>query len=565
MYVHDPYNETRLFLFDKAIKEGFLFPRWASDYFLGRGSAMFNYYPPLFNYMAEIFKLIGFNIVNSIKLTNTASIFFSFIFMYLLAKELWGKKAGIISAIIYTLSPYRIADLYVRGAFSEHLALTFIPLLFFFVIKIFNSKKSVFIFLTALSYCLLILSHNLTALIVTPFSLAWILFFIFKSKDIKSGLLSFSGMILGAAFSAFYSLPAILEKNFVNGNMGLISFDNDFHNHFLNFFQLFFTKWDYGTSVAGNSDKFPFAIGFALTIVLITGIIKIILSFRTKLKFLIFLILSTAVVTLFTLPVSKLLWENIPLMAYLQFPWRFELLILFFLSIASGLLLKKWKYTYIFLIFTFLLIIPTTWPFTYLSNTKDNTDFQPTVRAVEDLKWYETQRGKYDSILIHYYAYDYDYIPATADVKKEIQTTTDFIINNKNTNAETLLNLQEEQFPLVINESCIVEIKDNISQYKKFALSCTQNSKLKLNLFDFPGWTVLSDGQKIEHSTCEGLICFDNQTGNRNIEVIFEDTSIRKAAKSISIFSFLISGSIICSFLFREILKRVKNPLTHTK
>ncbi len=58
-------------------------------------------------------------------------IILSAIFMYLLAKEIFGEIGGIISSVAYIFAPYHSVDIYVRGAFPEFWSFVFLPLIFF--------------------------------------------------------------------------------------------------------------------------------------------------------------------------------------------------------------------------------------------------------------------------------------------------------------------------------------------------------------------------------------------------------------------------------------------------
>jgi hypothetical protein len=56
-----------LYQFDKAIRDGVFYPRWAPDFAFGYGYPFFNIYGPLSSYASEILHLAGLDIVTSVK------------------------------------------------------------------------------------------------------------------------------------------------------------------------------------------------------------------------------------------------------------------------------------------------------------------------------------------------------------------------------------------------------------------------------------------------------------------------------------------------------------------
>src|SRR3990167_11296775 len=67
--MHDDQHIVRLFLLDQGLKQGYLYPRWVDNLGFGFGYPLYNFYPPLIYYVAELFHLIGFSFIWSVKLT----------------------------------------------------------------------------------------------------------------------------------------------------------------------------------------------------------------------------------------------------------------------------------------------------------------------------------------------------------------------------------------------------------------------------------------------------------------------------------------------------------------
>src|SRR5581483_10955018 len=99
---HDNEQVARLYDLNKDIVNLNFPPRLTQDLGYGFDYPLFNFYPPLVYYIAEIFKLTGFSYITSIKITIGLGFYLSFIFMYLFAKEHFGKIAAFLAALSYT-------------------------------------------------------------------------------------------------------------------------------------------------------------------------------------------------------------------------------------------------------------------------------------------------------------------------------------------------------------------------------------------------------------------------------------------------------------------------------
>src|SRR5713226_8690802 len=65
---HDgEYHAIRFYEFDKALRDGSFYPRWAPDLNNGFGVPLFNYVYPLPNYIAFFLNVIGFSFINAFK------------------------------------------------------------------------------------------------------------------------------------------------------------------------------------------------------------------------------------------------------------------------------------------------------------------------------------------------------------------------------------------------------------------------------------------------------------------------------------------------------------------
>ena len=87
-------------------------------------------YPELFLYPAIILFKLGFGILFSYKMLIVFATIFTFLTSFYAAKFISkDKKIAWITSMLYSMSLYRLVDIYVRGALGEVLAFIFLPLI----------------------------------------------------------------------------------------------------------------------------------------------------------------------------------------------------------------------------------------------------------------------------------------------------------------------------------------------------------------------------------------------------------------------------------------------------
>ena len=343
--MHDDTQVARVFEMAKSLSDGMFPVRWVEDLGYGAGYPIFNFYSALPYYIGGILTALGISALDSTKLIFIIALVGSGASMFFLVKEFFGKLGGLVSSIIYLYFPYHAVNVYVRGDLAEATAYTFSPLVFLSLFKIHEgseiSKK--YIILGSLSIAAVILSHNLSFLMLFIFVGIFILASLILTKN-KNNLLSYA-LTLGLAFllSAFYSIPAILEMRYTN-IVSIIGGGSYWRDHFICINQLWDSPWGFGGSAPTCIDGISFKLGKLNVLLSILAFVLFMINFR-KIKDKFFLIFSFAglIFSIFiTLEYSYIIWR-LPLMDFLQFPWRFLNFTGLFISIAAGYLIWKIK------------------------------------------------------------------------------------------------------------------------------------------------------------------------------------------------------------------------------
>lgn len=308
----------------EELRHGDLYPRWLSITYRGKGSPFFNFYAPAFYWVAAALHTLGVPLLWSIKLPSFLLFFLGAWGMYLWTRRHHGSAGGLVAAIVYLFVPYHFLDLYVRGAFAEFSALAILPYLFWSIDCAVEDKKPVELVPLALSSALLVLTHNVSALMITPFAAIYSVLRVFQVRTAAAGFGRTTGAALfGAGLSAFYWLPVILEQRYLGNMAGALTEGYFVHsNHFVLPAQWFSSFWGDGTSVPGGEDTMSFQIGLVLLVALAASLSMVAMR-RAPGSFTLALAILGAAALLMTSELSAGVYQVAPVLRYIQFPWRF--------------------------------------------------------------------------------------------------------------------------------------------------------------------------------------------------------------------------------------------------
>lgn len=145
------------------------------------------FYAPFPHYFAAflmyMFYPIGMNTLVAVKTTGFIFVLLSGIAAYALGKKMTKSRiGGLIMGVAFIFHPYRIFTSLCRAAFSESVAIAFIPVIFYGIYRILNDEKlNLWPFVvTIVGVSGIVLSHPFTALMTCGFAILFILFNIKK-------------------------------------------------------------------------------------------------------------------------------------------------------------------------------------------------------------------------------------------------------------------------------------------------------------------------------------------------------------------------------------------------
>lgn len=520
--VSDDLHIGWLFEMDRAVRSLQFPPRYIPDLSFGFGYPIFTFVYPLPFYIAEMFHVAGFSLVNSIKLVFGLSVPFSMYFMYKLLRLYSKEDISLAGAVLYVYAPYRALEFFVRGTLGEIVAFVFFPLIILSFIKLTrnnlsnNGKSLKWVGIAGLSLAGLVLSHNIMAYMFTPFLMAFVAMRIAwvvkdKVKVIKSTL---SALFLGLLSSSYFWVPAIFESK-------LMKYDTvfNFYDHYPALKQFITPYWGYGASVPGNYDTMSFYMGAVGVLVIVFSTLIFVIKqklFSKEEKILFGWSIFTILVSVFMMNFrSAWFWRNLPLLPYFQFPWRFLAMI----TLMSPILLIVFsKFTKIKFISIAVIIFAIFLNFNYFKTSE--------------------YLGRNDDYYIN------RYIPVPVATEAYLKTSEEYLRLPNETEKRP-----DKNYPRAFTESS--EAKLEVEELNPLnAIIKTESEKefvLNYNKYNYPGFFAKIDGNKVEIKSGKpfGQISFLVPSGKHEVIVGYKESPFRLIFDIISAIATVISIYLI--------------------
>ncbi|MBX3058356.1 MAG: hypothetical protein KF770_17980 [Anaerolineae bacterium] len=567
-----PFLLQRLQQLETAVWDGHFPARWMPDANYGYGYPFYNYYAPLSIYITLFFRLIGFGYVPAIQLSQAAGFMVAAVGMFALGRRWFGSEwAGLLTAVAYTFAPFHMVNVYVRGdSLAEFWAMAFYPLVLLAVDGLLVGRGEAVgeaaispdklsphclapTVLFALAYAALILSHNISALIFSPFLLLYIFLRWWQLRRNPNpepgspltahrlpltayGLPITAALLLAFALSAWFFVPALAEKGLAQ--LGPVT-EGYFHfnNHFLGITDqpLWQNSFFFDYGVDGRA---AFRMGLVQTIIVLAGALLLFLppNLRSSASIRVpispdrrrFILLALLISTVMLLPLSRPLWEHVPLLSFTQFPWRFLSVQAFAGALAVGALAYVPGRRVIVPVTAVLLILAA------LGNLHPDylplTDADVTAERLAQYEWFSGNIGTTISA---------EYLPTTVQPR---MVTSGWLNDG-------------QRWPV---RALTGELTGAVWQSGKTGRQTWQvdtavPSTLIFPTMHWPGWQGWVDGERVavRPSPGSGLILLDVPAGAHTAELRLTRTPVRLASELISLAALLLTIWLIAPPILR--------------
>ena len=305
--------------------QGVLYPHWVASANYGAGEPRFVFYPPFSWTLGAFLGTILPWTWTPMAFTAICVLAMGITFYKMACEWMPGPDAE-IAACLYIINPYIFFVIYERSALGELLAAVWLPLLILYALRQKPSTLQLALVVAALWLT------NAPAAVMGSYALAVItaVAAISQRRWTLIARAAFA-MALGLGLAAIYIIPAIYEQRWVEIARsimpGMRIQDSFLFEH---------------TGMAYH-DQVLRTASWISVILLVTTAITIALSWRArKPQFLRAPLLALAILIAFLLfPISKFIWNTAPELRFLQFPWRWMLVLGLIIATFAGLALGK--------------------------------------------------------------------------------------------------------------------------------------------------------------------------------------------------------------------------------
>ena len=221
MHIHLSWSHQ----FARQLWSGEAYPRWLIDLNGGAGSPAFLYYAPFPFYVSGIFGPLlcpGCRAETHLAIGLWLMLLASGITFYAFARRYGGPWMAAAGAVVYMLLPYHYEiDLWRRFAYGEVAAYVWMPLILLALDKAVEDRR--YLPACAIAYAGLLLSHLPAALLFSLLLAAYAALHSVWRRSWHPLLLLAASVTLGAAIAGIYLVPALAAQDYIDAHQMYIA------------------------------------------------------------------------------------------------------------------------------------------------------------------------------------------------------------------------------------------------------------------------------------------------------------------------------------------------------
>jgi hypothetical protein len=478
-------------------KHGIIYPRWAALAYFGYGEPRFVFYPPLsWTLGAALSAIFPWTLVASVYIWIV--LVGAGISMFFLARQRLDRRDATFAAVLYAVNPYHLLIVYWRSAFAELLASSLLPLLLLLLLRADDKGRRVTIWLALLLASAWLI--NAPAAVMIHYSLALLLLVIaWQRRSPRVLLTGAAAVVLGAALASFYLLPAVYEQKWVDiaqaVSPGVRPADNFLFVHTVDADHDAFnrvTSW-----IAVAEILLTFAVAWAAR------------SWASRNRALWYLLVTwAAVCAVLMLAISSPLWNILPELRFMQFPWRWLLCLGIPFSLLTVLGVRRWAVR-VAIYLAMLCVIAFVWQHfqpPWWDNAADLRDIQENMT---------TGKGSEGTD---------EYTPVGADF--------------------SLIDRVKDQRRVTVDgpAHAAIRVLDWSAERKIFNAEMSAPDNLALHLFNYPAWRVEVNGRMVQAGSREGTgqMLVPVEAGANRVQIVFARTWDRSVGGWISLITLIL-------------------------
>lgn len=476
-------------------KQGIVYPRWAALAHFAYGEPRFLFYPPASWILgATLSAIFPWTLVASIYIW--IALVAAGVSMFLMARQWLDRRDATFAAVLYVVNPYHLVIVYWRSAFAELLASSLLPLLLLLLLRANEKGRRVTVFLALLLGCAWLV--NAPAAVMIHYSLGLLMVVIaWQGRSPRVLLVGTAAVLLGAALAAFYLLPAVYEQKWVNIAEAVSAGSRPQDNF------LFIHTAD------RDHDAFNRVISWI-------AVAEILLTLRaawaarswgSRNRTLWYVLVAwSGACAVLMLSLSSPLWNILPKLRFMQFPWRWMLCLGIPFTLLTVLGVRRWAVRLAIYLAT-LCVLAFVWQ-----------HFQP--------PWWDNAtelRQMRDNVAtgMGYEGSD-EYTPVDADPSSVDKNARRVTVDGP--------------------AHAAIRVTDWTAEQKLFTAEMSAPDNLVLHLFAYPAWRVEVNGQLVQPKTREGTgqMLVPVEAGANRVQISFVRTWDRSLGVWISLLALIL-------------------------
>lgn len=513
-----PFLVQRVQQLSTVLRAGHFPARWMPDAAHGLGYPFFHFYAALPYYLAALLDMAGAGVLWGIKLTQGLGFLVAALATYGLARAMGASSPGaLLAAASYTFAPFHLVNVYVRGdSLSEFWAMALFPCILWALVRLTQRPTPGRVAALAASYGLLAMCHNISALLFSPLVGVWLLGAALERRRAGGGRLLLAGggaLALGLLISAWFWAPALRDQPLVqlqDQTTGYFHYAGHFRADDL-------VQWRAIHDYAITGERDPFSAGLSQVAVAAAGLVALAAASVRRRRIGLpatMVVLTVGVYTWLITPSSAWVWDSLPLLPFVQFPWRLLSVQALGLALLASSLPRALPGRSAPLA---ALILSAALAVAGLGGLRvDRLPLSAADVAVERLMLYESYSGNLGTTVRH------EYLPAG-------------MVPRPYTSARQARS--EGAWPLVLSGALrSAGLVERGPTHQTWDLDLEAPSLLAFHLTAFPGWRAAVDGvpQPVEALPGLGLVGLRLEAGPQRVHLSFGATRAQRVVEGAS-------------------------------
>ena len=315
-----------------SVRAGDVYPSLSGETNHQYGDYGLRFYPPLTYYALSLVYFVVQDWYFTSLIAFTLVFLLGSIGIYLWARDELGPTQALIAALIYTLAPYHLNQIYNNFLLAEFFATAIIPFCFLFLTRLCRNGRWVNVVGLTIAYATLILTH-LPLTILCSLAMGLYALLLLRKTDLVTTMVKLAISVLSAlVMTSFYWSRWLPELQWIKHSTS----------------KYFATTWDYSsnfllrpshfTNFADDASNLWFADAMLL-VMLLTSLPTLIYLATRKLamsRFMKAIAIVSAFAIIMTTPVSSFVWDNVSFLQKMQFPSRWLVVVSAFVSVFAS-------------------------------------------------------------------------------------------------------------------------------------------------------------------------------------------------------------------------------------